>query len=298
MFSYSYGRDAGRKGRNNMSDRILLNDILHLSDEDIERTRVRFNLNDGATDPIEEFKRDPDVVNSQWLLWRNDKNMFTVGQIAICLVRCLDNKDHWLLTTIRHIDADNGVKNGVAYEASDLENYKPLFGRVLVSFHKGKGEQGSVRKFGLIKDELEVIEILPDVYDDDHFPGYDKVCLTFDQLSRIIAKALPDWVAALENQKGVYAIVDRGTGKLYIGSATSDNGGLLQRWRAYADNGHGGNTELKKLVDAQGLEYVRQNFQYVLLENYNYTVRDDEVLRREPWWKSALCTREFGYNLN
>ena len=73
---------------------------------------------------------------------------------------------------------------------------------------------------------------------------------------------------------------------------------ILQRWTNYIDNGHGGNIELKHLVDTKGFDYVKENFQYSVLENYNARMDDNYILGREKWWKDTLCTRQFGYNKN
>ena len=35
---------------------------------------------------------------------------------------------------------------------------------------------------------------------------------------------------------------------------------LLQRWSNYVENGHGGNIELKKLVEEKGFDYVKKIF--------------------------------------
>ncbi len=93
-------------------------------------------------------------------------------------------------------------------------------------------------------------------------------------------------------------ITDTFNGKLYVCSATSDKGMLLQRWGNYVDNGHGGNKELIALVKDKGFDYVKQNFQYSILENYNAKIDDHVVLKRESWWKDALQSRRFGYNRN
>ncbi|MFC2629685.1 MAG: GIY-YIG nuclease family protein, partial [Lancefieldella rimae] len=69
-------------------------------------------------------------------------------------------------------------------------------------------------------------------------------------------------------------------------------------WSDYAGDGHGGNKELKRLVESVGLDYVRKNFQYTILENYNARVDDDYVRVRESYWKKVLCSRNFGYNDN
>ena len=93
-------------------------------------------------------------------------------------------------------------------------------------------------------------------------------------------------------------ITDRSNGKLYVGSATSDNGMLLQRWANYIDSGHGGNKELIELVNKEGIDYIKRNFQYSILENYNARVDDSVILERESWWKETLQSRKFGYNAN
>lgn len=105
-------------------------------------------------------------------------------------------------------------------------------------------------------------------------------------------------MAALQNQKAVYLITDRSNGKLYVGSATSDNGMLLQRWENHIDSGHGGNKELIELVNKEGIDYIKRNFQYSVLENYNAKVDDSVILERESWWKETLQSRKFGYNAN
>ena len=135
-----------------------------------------------------------------------------------------------------------------------------------------------------------------DVFDGEDFPGYDKVKLSYWQLHTIINAHKKDWVAALQNQKAVYLITDTNNGKLYVGSATSDNGMLLSRWNNYISNGHGGNKGLIELIEKEGFEYVKKHFQYSILENYNAKIDDKIVLSRESHWKEVLHSREFGYN--
>ncbi|MBQ4284183.1 MAG: hypothetical protein IJB96_09690 [Lachnospira sp.] len=63
-------------------------------------------------------------------------------------------------------------------------------------------------------------------------------------------------------------------------------------------DGHGGNKELKLLVEEKGFDYVKMHFQYSILENYNAKVDDHVILSRESWWKETLQSRVFGYNAN
>ncbi|MCW7552877.1 GIY-YIG nuclease family protein [Endozoicomonas gorgoniicola] len=118
----------------------------------------------------------------------------------------------------------------------------------------------------------------------------------YKDLKTIVDRDKRDWVAALESQKAVYLINDTATGKMYVGSATGDNGMLLQRWKNYVSNGHGGNKDLVSLVAQKGFEYVKANFTYSILENYNSRVGKDYILQREFWWMETLGTKAFGYN--
>lgn len=273
---------------------IKLNDLLNLSEEQISKAKVKFNRYNGHDNPIDIYKTNPDLINKRWLYWRNQNRYFDVGQIAICLVKI--REDYWLLTTVDLVDSELNVKKGINYTGSPLLKYQDYFGRTIIKFHKSFQTQGV--NFSTIMNELEVSQILPDVFDDDDFPGYDKVKLSYLQLKNILTRGKKDWIAALENQKAVYLITDKNTGKLYVGSATSDNGMLLQRWRSYADNGHGGNKKLKHLVEENGMDYIRSYFQYSILENYNSKIADNVILMRESWWKDVLQTRKFGYNDN
>ena len=273
---------------------IKLDDLLRIPDSESSNAKVRFNQHDGHDDPMDLYLRNPEIVNSQWLFWRNKQRFFNVGQIAICLMKL--SNDEWLLTTIKRVTQELDVTNGINYIGEELEAYKQYFGRVIIKYHRTSQSQGMF--YNTVRDDLEVLEILPSVFDGDEFPGYDRVRLSYTQLKSIIERKKKSWIAALENQKAVYLITDKSNGKLYVGSATSDNGMLLSRWSSYAENGHGGNVELKKLIDEQGFDYIRKNFQYSILENYNARIDDKVILERESWWKETLQSRTFGYNDN
>ena len=275
-------------------EKIYLNNLLHFNQADYENIKIKFNQSNGYEDPMELYQNNPDIVNNQWLFWRNKQRYFYVGQIAICFLKL--SYDTWLLTTIKKVTKELNVYDGINYEGEELEEYKSYFGRVVIKYRKTFQQQG--RYYGEICDDLEVQQILPTVFDGDDFPGYDKVRLSYRQLESVLNRGKRDWIAALENQKAVYLITDKENGKMYVGSATSDYGMLLQRWRSYVANGHGGNKELIELVNEKGYEYIKANFQYSILENYNAKVDDRIILERESWWKETLQTRMYGYNSN
>lgn len=278
---------------------MKLNDLLRLSDEDISNTKVRFNLTEAGTpwNPIDVFKRNPEEINTEWFLNRKGTNYFKVSHNAICLVRLPQHNDLWLLTTMKTITQDTGVQNGIGWVGQEWEQFRAFYGRLIVRYHN-RGRR-LVRNAASVFNDLEVVQLLPDVYEDNPFPGYDNICLPWRELERIIKGNLTDWNNALSSQKGVYVIADKHTGLLYVGSATSDDKMLLGRWSSYVENGHGGNTELRGIVAIHGFEYVKDNFQYTLLENYNSRTDDAVIRSRETWWKVALDTRGgHGYNRN
>ena len=277
-------------------EKILLNDILQISKDDIPNTRIKFNIYNGYTDPLELYKENPEQVNTTWFLWHDSRRYFHSGQTAICFLRL--SPDTWLLTTIKHIikELDVGTDGGVGYEAEEVDTYKKYFGRIIIKYHNTNKSMG--RTFESVMQELEVLEVLNDKFTGDEFPGYENVRLTYSQLKNIIDRQTPGWTPALENQKAVYLITDTKTGRLYVGSATAQYGMLLQRWSEYVSNGHGGNVGLKEIVATNGFDYVKENFQYSILENYNARMDDAYILKREAWWKDTLKTREFGLNKN
>lgn len=277
--------------------KILLNDILHFGQDELPKVRVKFNIYNGYHDPLELYKEDPDKVDAEWLLWQEKRRYFRKGQIAICFLKI--SSDTWLMTAVKRILKELDVdpnKGGVGYDAQDVEQYKKYCGRLIIKYHNASRTMG--RKFTSVMQDLEVLEILNDQFTGDDFPGYENIRLSYRQLKNIIDRQLPGWIAALQNQKAVYLITDTKTGKLYVGSATAQYGMLLQRWSDYLQNGHGGNEGLAEIVRKKGFDYIKENFIYSVLENYNARVDDDYIRKRETWWKDTLCTKEFGYNKN
>lgn len=127
------------------------------------------------------------------------------------------------------------------------------------------------------------------------FPGFDRVVISWRQLQDVVADPrYSAWRTALSTVKGIYAIVDATNGKLYIGKADGQER-ILQRWSAYAKDGHGGNVALKKLLDSDPDH--RQNFRYSILRVFGPNVPTAEVNEAESHFKNAFLTRTWVYNL-
>lgn len=273
---------------------IKLNDLLQLNSDELKKTKIKMNQWNGRDNPMDLYQNDPDLINQQWLFWRKKKRYFKVREIAICLLKL--SYDTWLLTTIKTVDTDLNIVNGINYLGTEIEHYTKFFGRTIIKYRKTK--QSQVYYADSIIEDCEVLEVLPTIFDDDGFPGYEKVRLSFKQLEMIINRRKNDWISSLENQKAVYLITDTKTGRLYVGSAYGDNGMLLNRWESYIRTGHGGNKEFLEIIQLKDVDYIKNNFEYAILENYNSRVDKKIILERESWWKSTLKTRKFGMNSN
>lgn len=104
-----------------------------------------------------------------------------------------------------------------------------------------------------------------------------------------------------------HLITDKKTGKLYVGSATGQDG-IYGRWTAYLADGYDKNEKedskypnikLQQLVNAEGIEYVQKNFQYTVLEIFKKDeIGKSKALKREIYWKKVFQSRKFGYNQN
>lgn len=268
---------------------IKLNDLLQF--DNLTNVKIRFNLMfDQNWNPIELFKNGdmPKMLAGHY--WNyNKKKSFQQGQITIGFVKIKRNEDNWLLFHIGRITQDLNIQNGVGYEYETLVQHEKYFGRLIINFKNSS--QNMVRKAESVIDKCEVVQILPDVFDNDIFPGYDKVNISWGELSRIIQK--DSWKTALRNQKGVYLITDTSNGKMYVGKASGEEM-ILNRWKAYVENQHGNNKELKAL----DIEHIKQHFRYSILDIFKSTTDDQIIFERESWWKEVLLSRQFGYNAN
>ena len=271
------------------TNKILLNELLNL--DNLNNVKIRFNLMFRDNwNPIEIFKNDNLEVLLEGQYWNYKRNKsFKEGQITVGFIRINSTENLWLLFHIGKVTRDLDILDGVGYEYEVLTEYQKYFGRLIIKY-KNKA-QTMIRLAKSVIDDCEIAQILPDTFDNDIFPGYDKVNVTWKELYRVIEKE--SWKTALQNQKGVYLITDISSGKMYVGSAYGENM-ILGRWQSYIKTGNGGNIELKAL----SFEHIKENFRYSILDIFKSTVDDQLIIARESWWKSVLLTREFGYNKN
>ena len=266
---YHVQREERERG---LVNKILLNEILKL--DNLANVKIRFNLMFRDNwNPIEIFKNDASDILLEGQYWNYKKSKsYKNGQITLGFIRINNKDDLWLLFHIGKITKDLNTLNGVGYEYEMLPEYRKYLGRLIIRFKNRS--QNMVRLATSVINDCEVMQILPDTFDNDIFPGYDKVNISWEELSRVITKE--SWKTALENQKGVYLITDISTGKMYVGSAYGENM-ILGRWKSYIAIGHGGNVELKNL----NFTYIKQNFRFSILDIFKSSVDDQLILVRE-----------------
>jgi len=266
---------------------IKLNDILGLTETEIKNTKIRFNIRNNAGNPLEIFKNNREQLQI-WQFWNySTKKSFAEGNIAIGFVRI--EGDKWLLFDISRVTKDLNLFSAVGYEHEKIERYEKFCGRLIIEYKNR--HMTLIRKATSVLNYCNVIQILDSTFNNDLFPGYENINISWHELKYVINK--DSWKTALENQKGVYLITDKSNGKMYVGSAYGTNM-IHGRWSNYINNGHGGNVDLKEL----SFEHIQNNFYYSILDIYKSTIDDKIIIKRESWWKNALLTKKFGYNLN
>lgn len=135
------------------------------------------------------------------------------------------------------------------------------------------------------------------------FPGFDKVLIPFYDLDEMVSDhRYADWQVALSQVQGIYLITDSSNGKQYVGKADGAER-ILQRWRSYAQDGHGGNRALRELANISiggggGRTDHARHFMFSILRVFGPSTSSSEVDGAESHYKKALMTREFGLNRN
>nr|WP_297709053.1 GIY-YIG nuclease family protein [uncultured Butyrivibrio sp.] len=130
------------------------------------------------------------------------------------------------------------------------------------------------------------------------FSGYEDLVLSYDELKEIIENDVvyESWHTALSSIYAIYLIVDKETGKQYVGSAYNVENGLLGRWREYVSTYHGGNKRIVELIKEYPNRY--HSFQFSILQILPKTLDPDTVIDIENRYKHKLLSKEFGLNDN
>lgn len=280
---------------------IKLNDILHLSEEEIENSKIELNMSEGRDGiqyidkwlSLNEKEKISGITECSYWPWYGNNKNFQVGQKVFSFIR--QSYDRWLFISAGII---LDIQNNQRAKVKILEEYRALFGRIIMSFHKGNTMGRYTFNLSHLNNKEEIIEILPCMYNGEEFEGYDHVNLPYGKLNDIFAgKIMPTYYEALKKVTGIYCLTDTSNGKLYIGSATGGEG-VAQRWGNYLTSKHGGNVKLKKLYQQNGDKYFEKYFTFTLLEYFGLSYDTEKIYKREQYWKKCFDTIKHGYNDN
>jgi len=185
-----------------------------------------------------------------------------------------------------------GVQTGFKYELVRDKNFDHFRERLVIDW--GLATRNWVQNFRY--QSKNVIELLPEGHVKD-FPGYLDLIISFSELKNIIDFPVANrvWKRMLSSTSGIYLILDTYTGKLYVGSAHGRNG-IYGRWSDYAKDGHGGNEELRKLIETDPQAKFR--FKFSILQTLSPSLTYHEVSTYENLHKEKLGTKAHGLNLN
>ncbi len=266
--------------------------LLETLDPEATPNRCKLHLAgwNGKEDPLDVY------LEGGFDEWQSVQNHQNFNRDFVVALIALSETDLWLfagLHAVLGVSSTTG-RHPFRYRTDRRPQLEEFDGRLVVRFRR-PGRQSYLLAEKWTSD-LQVHEIRPRKLEVAEFPGYPSVLLTKRQLDLIVERRVPSWKSALSAVGGVYLITDAETGKLYVGSATGDEG-LWDRWCTYSKTGHGGNRDLRNLLRDNGNDYM-QHFRFGVLEIADRRAGPDDILRRESHWKELLQSRAHGYNAN
>lgn len=272
---------------------MKLVDIMSIADASIDPDQCKVHLAcwNGKIHPIDVFLAGG---FEEWQARQSKRNF--QKKYVVSLIE-LPERSRWLFAGCYEVfgcSAKKNKNNRYMYETREIQCFSEYSGRIVVEYEK-KFRQ-SYPNLTTIMQDLIVVELKPEKVAVSDFPGFSNVLISHRVLQAIVSQEIESWRSVLSNVKGIYAIVDKSNGKVYVGSATGEDM-IWQRWSEYARTGHGGNKILRRLVRENGNDYP-MNYQYTILEIADSHACDKDILARESFWKNTLCSRDHGYNEN
>lgn len=294
-----------------MKNEIYLKDVLNIRPEIVPNSKIVLNMTLGRGEEscidawLKSDRNNRDVKFTFWSHYGKQKN-FREGNIVFGFARLNGYTNRYLLITVSKI---THVPKNDYCSYDPLSEYDGFLGRLIIEVEKGNAFARYVFNLSRYIGQCKVIQILQAEYGTTPFPGFGSSSFDFSTLKRNID--YDEWKYPLSSVNGVYMIFDSSNGKKYIGSAYGSQG-IYGRWKAYLENGfdeseeesgiYYPNKQLKQIVNhpEKGMDYIRNNFIYTIIEVLPFNTDKDQVIQREQYWKKVMHTinSPFGYNSN
>lgn len=233
----------------------------------------------------------------EWQSEQSDSKMKNVDYLVVFLAE--EGCECRFIGVYRNYGPKRATGNGVSeYAIEEVEGFEGLKDKVVIDW--GKGTLSWMQNWQSTKNVRRIDQV--NTGDDiPYFIRYEDVILSFSQLQKVVEDK--EWKSKLESLNCVYMILDKETGKQYVGVTYKNmkpgiKNGILGRWTEYAKTGHGNNKLLVALLAEKGISYADQNFQWTILETLPLNVTPKVAIDRESLYKKKFGTREHGYNEN
>lgn len=288
---------------------VMVQDLLNGRNEEFDNAdKRRIRLIRHADNRKEKIINGKSYANSLYNLYLTERNVFLTYQ-SEQIAKDFKDVDYMVSfigeegTTSRFVGvfknggivAPLGLYNGkelARFDFTEVDGFELLKERVIIDWNSPVSWRQNYQNL------MPVIRIDRGLQENNIpvFTRFEDVMLDYSQLRRIIETNNMEWKSKLESCNAVYLILDKLTGKQYVGS-TYNSKGIWGRWSAYAWTGHGDNKDIKQLIDNDET-YAKKNFQWCILETLPLNILEKHAIDRESLYKQKFGTREFGYNNN
>lgn len=286
------------KGWNRNSDFDKVNEsrikLVRHYRRDVQPDSFIYNKYNGS---VYKLYRTDYALFKEWQSEQSDSIMKNVDYLVVFLAE--EGCECRFIGVYRNYGPKRATGNGVSeYTIEEVEGFEGLKDKVVIDW--GKGTRSWMQNWQSTKN-VRRIDPVNTGNDIPYFIRYEDVILSFSQLQKVVEDK--EWKSKLESLNCVYMILDKETGKQYVGVTYKDmkqgiKNGILGRWTEYAKTGHGNNKLLVALLAEKGISYADQNFQWTILETLPLNVTPKVAIDRESLYKKKFGTREHGYNEN
>lgn len=286
------------KGWNRNSDFDKVNEsrikLVRHYRRDVQPDSFIYNKYKGS---VYKLYRTDYALFKEWQSEQSDSIMKNVDYLVVFLAE--EGCECRFIGVYRNYGPKRATGNGVSeYTIEEVEGFEGLKDKVVIDW--GKGTRSWMQNWQSTKNVRRIDQVNTG-NDVPYFIRYEDVILSFSQLQKVVEDK--EWKSKLESLNCVYMILDKETGKQYVGVTYKDmkpgiKNGILGRWTEYAQTGHGNNKLLVALLEDKGISYAEQNFQWTILETLPLNVTPKVAIDRESLYKKKFGTREHGYNEN